>query len=168
LQCGSIPTDVYLLADTTGSMASYLAAVSSGALQIINSLSANITDIAFGAGDYKDFVDPYAFKNAAPITADGGVAARAAINAWDANGGDDNPEEQLFALWQVRLDAAHVLARHLPACLCCGGTPNVLLPVALAVTSLQAHQPTSLPACQPACCRPAYFHTPDTFPPPST
>jgi len=108
MQCGSIPTDVYLLADTTGSMDSYLSSVSAGALQIVNSLSANITDIAFGAGDYKDFRDPYAFRNAAPITADGGVAAQTAINAWHAGGGDDAPEEQLFALWQVGIEALPV------------------------------------------------------------
>src|SRR6185369_14703793 len=73
--------DIYLLADSTGSMGPAIANVKANA--------GAITGAMFGAGDYKDFqrpqFDPYVFHNGASI----GTAASAitAINAWTAPSG---------------------------------------------------------------------------------
>lgn len=89
--------DVYLLADTTGSMASILNAVKSGANDIVGAPYAGI-DIAFGAGNYRDFSDmnPPFVQQLNPTTANSDVTA--AIQTWNAGGGGDFPESQLFAL----------------------------------------------------------------------
>lgn len=102
LQCSDVPADVLFLADTTGSMGGVLAAVKSGASDILSSLSSSLVDVRFGAADYKDFEDDYAFNLAAVLAADGGASALPAINAWSANGGGDLPEAQLYALHEVR------------------------------------------------------------------
>lgn len=95
---------MYFLPDTTGSMGSTLAAVQSRVESILADLQAAIADVAFGAGEYKDFsdVDAYAFLNAAPVAGDGGASALAAIAQWSASGGGDDPEAQLYALYQAR------------------------------------------------------------------
>lgn len=99
--------DVYFLADTTGSMGSALANVQSNAAGIISDLEATGSDIAYGAGDYKDFpLDFYAFQNGAGITDDAGVAAQAAIGAWSAGGGSDVAEGQFFALHELATEAS--------------------------------------------------------------
>ena len=94
---GVSKADVYFLADTTGSMASILAAVKAGA-DAIQGADYGPIDIAFGVGNYRDLPeDKPPFKhqlnpdtNAANVTA--------AINTWAAAGGGDAPEGQLFAL----------------------------------------------------------------------
>lgn len=93
--------DVYFLADTTGSMSSILAAVRAGANAILNAPQFAGRDIAFGVGNYKDFpTDPYAFDHQlSPTTNKPAVAA--AINTWNASGGADTPEGQLFALHRI-------------------------------------------------------------------
>lgn len=99
------PLDVYFLADTTGSMGPAIGNVRDGAGEIITAIDAVRPDTAYGAGDYKDFqlaqVDPYAFLNCAGITNDGGTAARACIDGWSADGGEDGPESQLHALHRI-------------------------------------------------------------------
>ena len=91
--------DVYVLADTTGSMSSVLAAVQAGA----NSILAGIpgVNIAFGVGNYRDLPDtnPPFDHQLAPDTTPANVTT--AINAWAAGGGRDTPEGQLFALHQL-------------------------------------------------------------------
>ncbi len=94
---GVSKADIYLLADTTGSMGSIIDAVKTGANAILGADYGPI-NIAFGVGNYKDFPEtnpPFAHQldpdtNAAAVTA--------AINAWSASGGGDIPEGQLFAL----------------------------------------------------------------------
>jgi hypothetical protein len=111
--------DVYFLADTTGSMGPALANVKTNASSILDRVKAEASEPRFGAGDYKDFrscgsgetapcfADGYAFNNAAPIPAsdDDGAAALAAIggdtSGWQAGGGLDAPEGQLYALQQL-------------------------------------------------------------------
>jgi hypothetical protein len=91
--------DVYLLADTTGSMTAILGAVKSGAGSVLSSLSGLGIDIVFGVGNYKDFHsgDPYAFQHQlSPTSSTPPIVA--AINAWSASGGGDIPEADLFAL----------------------------------------------------------------------
>jgi hypothetical protein len=101
--------DIYFLADTTGSMGQVIDNVRANAADILSTVDAQASDPMYGAGDYKDFqsptqLDPYAFNNPAPI---GGVAAaQAAIAAWSADGGNDGPEGQLFALHELATGAA--------------------------------------------------------------
>lgn len=90
--------DIYFLADTTGSMTGILAAVKSGANNILNAAYGS-SDIAFGIGNYRDFTDPapHPFQHQLSPTTNK-AAASAAINTWNAAGGGDEPEAQLFAL----------------------------------------------------------------------
>jgi hypothetical protein len=94
---GVSKADVYLLADTTGSMGSIINAVKAGANSILGADYGPI-DIAFGVGNYKDFPEtkPPFVHQLAPDTNAAAVAA--AINTWSASGGGDAPEGQLFAL----------------------------------------------------------------------
>jgi hypothetical protein len=107
--------NVYLLADTTGSMGGAIADVKSSASAIVNNFADKPgTDPCFGVGDYKDFLsgDAYAFRNALTFAgcSDSTQASSAttAINAWGASGGLDPPEAQLFALHRIAQgDAAY-------------------------------------------------------------
>lgn len=93
--------DIYFLADTTGSMEPIIAAVKSGISSILGSPSLSGIDIAFAVGNYKDFPnDPYAFIHQLTPTTNGADVA-GAINEWNASGGGDGPEGQLFALDQI-------------------------------------------------------------------
>lgn len=96
--------DVYFLADTTGSMGGIINAVKAGATNILNTLSGMFPNMAFGAGNYKDFAsappDPYCFQPQQPLNVNKALT-QAAINNWNASGGGDGPEGQLFALHQI-------------------------------------------------------------------
>ncbi len=99
--------DVYLLADTTGSMSSVLEAVKAGAAAIVGNPALAGFDVAYGVGNYRDFpvpaVNSYAFQHQQAPTA---VLAdvQAAIDVWTAAEGGDGPEGQLWALQQVASD----------------------------------------------------------------
>ncbi len=104
---GVAKADVYLLADTTGSMGSIIGAVQAGIDTIVNDPAFSGLDVAWGAGNYKDFPipasSPYAFQHQLAPTP--GVAdITVAVNAWSASDGSDTPEGQLFALQQVATD----------------------------------------------------------------
>ena len=104
---GVAKADVYLLADTTGSMGSIIGAVQAGIHTIVNDPAFSGLDVAWGAGNYKDFPipasSPYAFQHQLAPTP--GVAdITTAVNAWSASDGSDTPEGQLFALQQVATD----------------------------------------------------------------
>jgi Integrin beta chain VWA domain len=95
--------DIYFLADTTGSMGAILAAVQTGANNILTAVNATAHDLAYGVGNYRDFTDPnppYPFEHQLNPTVNT-VAVTTAINAWNANGGADWPEAQLYALDQL-------------------------------------------------------------------
>lgn len=94
-----VKADVYLLADTTGSMGGILGAVQAGANTILSSLTGLGVDLAFGVGNYKDFDfgDPYGFQHQLSPT-NATAAVTAAISAWSAAGGGDLPEAALFGL----------------------------------------------------------------------
>jgi hypothetical protein len=95
--------DVYFLADTTGSMGTILNAVKAGAANILNTLSVQFPNMAFGAGNYKDFPippEPYCFQNQQAINTNKALTLTA-INAWSASGGGDGPEGQFFALNEI-------------------------------------------------------------------
>ena len=94
--------DVYLLADTTGSMISVIPALRSALLNVVIPAFAG-WNVAWGVGNYKDLpveFSPYAFQpQLSPTT---NVAAiTAAVGAWSAGGGGDVPEAQLLALQDV-------------------------------------------------------------------
>ncbi|TCC01952.1 hypothetical protein [Kribbella soli] len=100
--------DVYLLADTTFSMHDVISAVQSGIGAIVSDPAFAGFDLAWGAGNYKDFPvgpNPYAFQHQLAPTP--GVAdVNAAVAIWTASDGFDIPEGQLFALQQVATDPA--------------------------------------------------------------
>lgn len=93
--------DVYLLADSTGSMGEYLDAVHLSSEEMFAEITAESAGAHFGVGQYQDFTSEgpcdLAFENQTPITADA-LAVEAAINDWTASGGCDTPEGQLYAL----------------------------------------------------------------------
>jgi hypothetical protein len=107
---GAVPkADVYLLADTTGSMASVLDAVQAGASLIVGNEALKDFDVAYGVGNYRDFPVPapnsYAFQHQqAPTTTL--TDAQNAVNVWTADEGGDGPEGQLWALQQIATDPA--------------------------------------------------------------
>ncbi|MGL5888408.1 MAG: hypothetical protein ACRC3B_00905, partial [Bacteroidia bacterium] len=76
-EAGVRRADVYFLADTTGSMGSYLNAVKTGAASIFSALTGLGIDIAFGAGNYKDNTDPYYFQHQQSLTTDTSLVATA-------------------------------------------------------------------------------------------
>ena len=95
-------TDVYLLADTTGSMGEALSSVQSGANALLTAMLAS-PDIRVGVGRYQDFpvpANPYCFEH--QLSPSNSIPAiTAAINSWAAGNGIDTPEGQLFALHQL-------------------------------------------------------------------
>lgn len=99
--------DVYLLADTTGSMGPIIGAVQAGIGAVVADPAFAPFDVAWGAGNYKDFPipasSPYAFQHQLAPTV-GATDVTLAVNAWSASDGDDIPEGQLFALQQVATD----------------------------------------------------------------
>ena len=99
--------DVFLLADSTGSMGDEIAQVQADAALILNTLLGDPTiDFQVGVGDYKDFPsDDYAFQLAQPIT-DDAAALTNGINEWVAEGGYDIPEGQLYAFDRLVNDPA--------------------------------------------------------------
>jgi hypothetical protein len=101
--------DVYLLADTTGSMSSIIGAVQAGIGAVVNDPALAAFDVAWGAGNYKDFPpsasNPYPFQHQLAPTP-GAADVTLAVNAWSAFGGLDTPEGQLYALQQVATDPA--------------------------------------------------------------
>lgn len=94
--------DVYFLADTTGSMINLLATVKLGAANILSTLGGMFPNMAFGAGNYRDFKssDPFCFQPQQSINVSRPLTL-AAINNWTAGDGGDTPEGQLFALDQI-------------------------------------------------------------------
>lgn len=103
MDTSTLPVDVFFLADTTGSMSAQIAAVKAGAASIMAGVSG---DVMWGVGEYKDFPDPtyspldYPYMLRTALTSDTS-AALAGINLWEASGGYDGPESQLYALNEI-------------------------------------------------------------------
>ncbi|MDF5758340.1 vWA domain-containing protein [Spongiactinospora sp. TRM90649] len=101
--------DVYLLADTTGSMSPALTAVQAGIDSILTALDPTVFDVAFGVGNYRDFPvegsGGYAFQHQLAPGTDT-VSVRNAVLTWSAVGGGDGSEAQLFALENIAKDPA--------------------------------------------------------------
>jgi len=100
--------DVYLLADTTGSMGPIISAVQAGIDTVVH-FPFPPFDLAWGVGNYKDFPipssSPYAFQHQLAPTTDL-TAVGTAVNTWSAADGSDTPEGQLYALTQIATDPA--------------------------------------------------------------
>jgi len=106
---GAAPkADVYLLADTTGSMGPVIDAVKAGASAILGAPGLTGYDVAWGVGNYRDFpvgtgLNSYAFQHQlAPTTSH--AAVDAALSTWSANEGSDGSEGQLNALQTLATD----------------------------------------------------------------
>lgn len=92
--------DVYLLADTTGSMFTVIDAVKAGADAIVNASYGGVA-IAFGVGNYRDLPETSPpFVPQLALTADK-AAVVGEINTWAATAGGDLSEGQLLALQQL-------------------------------------------------------------------
>jgi hypothetical protein len=139
--------DVYLLADTTGSMGPILDAVKTGIAGVVAAPAFAGFDVAWGAGDYKDFPVPeevgYAFRHQLSPTP-GAADVASAVATWTAYGGNDTPEGQLYALQQVatdpaigwRPDSRRIVVwfgdapGHDPVCAAMSGVPDITEPTA--------------------------------------
>jgi hypothetical protein len=94
----SSKVDVVFLADETGSMGSYIAAVETAAASIVSSTSA-LGDVMYGVSGYRDSLDAFTYRQIADLTT--GAGAVAAIPTWTAGGGGDYPEAGMFGLNEV-------------------------------------------------------------------
>jgi hypothetical protein len=97
----SSKVDVMFLADETGSMGGFIAAVEAAAGGIVAATS-GLGDVKYGVGGYRDFGDAFAYHEITDLTT--GAAAAAAIPAWAASGGGDYPEAVFNALSHVATD----------------------------------------------------------------
>lgn len=93
------PVDVFFLADTTGSMGSYISAVQSSVLNILNNTS-GLGDVQYAVGEYRDKGDDFIYRLDQSVT-NNTAAIQAGVNAWDADGGGDWKEGQLTALTEL-------------------------------------------------------------------
>ena len=99
--------DVVFLHDTTGSMSATIDGVRKNLKSIGTSLSAKISDTAFGVADHKDFaVGSHGSGTDYPFRLDQRVTTKladvqAALDALTSGGGDDLPEAQIEAMYQT-------------------------------------------------------------------
>jgi hypothetical protein len=100
------PVDIYFLVDTTGSVNSTITAMQASIRSIVAGLTLAKVDAHLGLGELKDYpMLEYGSPGDVPYTRlrDLGPPDSqliAAVNALQANGGGDNPEAQLPALYQ--------------------------------------------------------------------
>lgn len=100
--------DVYFLIDTTGSMSGAITNVQNSlsmAGGIIDGVRAEIPNVFFGVGNFKDYNagiygsgSDYAYRNDQDLAMDGALA-QAAVNRLSASGGFDGPESHGAALF---------------------------------------------------------------------
>jgi len=95
--------DVYFLVDTTGSMSGAINNVRSSlstAGGIIEQVRAEIPNVWFGIGEYRDYGDAFIYRNQQDIT-DSVSDAQAGANRLSASGGGDYAEGGIPAMWAV-------------------------------------------------------------------
>jgi hypothetical protein len=83
--------DMVFAIDTTGSMASSIAAVKASAISVISNLSAIGIDYRIGLVEYKDHGDTYVSRTDLPFSTNTTTIVNA-INALAVGGGGDTPE----------------------------------------------------------------------------
>lgn len=101
-----LKTDVYMLSDTSGSMADEIKRVSEQMQSLIRTLKTTTSrDLAFGVGEFRDENDfpGGGFKNVSPISLLENDTFTAAGELEAAEGGDE-PEAGLVALYKVATD----------------------------------------------------------------
>ncbi len=103
----TVPVDIYLLGDTTTSMAPVLDEIKTNASAVVSAIiNTPGTDIQIGVGNYRDFpFDPLPFEHQVSVT-DDVPSIVGAINTWVAAGGGDGSEGQFYALYQLATDPA--------------------------------------------------------------
>ncbi|MCB9633474.1 MAG: VWA domain-containing protein [Sandaracinus sp.] len=109
--------DVYFLIDTTGSMGTPIANVTSSLTTIAAALSERIPDVQMGVGQFRDFpfsdgdlfgdesygsAGDMAYENMQNITGDVS-AVQSALGRLSAGGGNDGPESHVAALFHASL-----------------------------------------------------------------
>jgi hypothetical protein len=97
--------DIFLLADTTGSMGGAVANVRAGNANVMATVLLAQPTAEFGVGEYKDTVDAFAYRLNQAITGNT-TDVQNGMNAWVATGGGDTPECQLNALQTLATDSA--------------------------------------------------------------
>ena len=99
--------DIYILADTTGSMGSVISSLRTDATTLTSALYDDVdADLRIGIGNYKDFpFDSYAFDHQIAPQADTNESSvLGQIATWSASGGFDGSEGQFFALNRLAND----------------------------------------------------------------
>lgn len=100
LNAPPVQTDVYLLADNTGSMSTAIKTAKERATQFFRIFGTR-RDISFGVGSYKDETElTDGFQHQQTISEDDASVERA-IDEWQASGGGDIDEANLIALYKV-------------------------------------------------------------------
>ena len=102
--------DIYILADTTGSMTPVLDVLKSEVSALVNSLfSIPGADLRIGIGAYRDFPlqpqNQYAFDHRQSMTTDPTLIQNA-VDSWDGMWGGDQSEAGFFALERLAVDPA--------------------------------------------------------------
>jgi hypothetical protein len=112
------PIDVMFLVDTTNSMQGTINELRQDLAAIVDRLSAVGLDVEFGLGDFRDYPPPagggvagdYPYRLDRRIgPADAALAA--ALSRLTANGGGDEPEAQLAALYQSTTGTGQILQK---------------------------------------------------------
>jgi len=96
----SVPVDIVLAIDTTGSMGGVINQVKQDAQTIINNVRAQIPGARFGAIKFRDYGDAYVTQIACQPTSDD-TAVRNAITSMSATGGGDTPEAYTEVMLQA-------------------------------------------------------------------
>lgn len=103
---GTPMEDFYLLSDATSSIVTRIATVQERFMDVINARRTASSDVAFGVGFYRDESTEgteNGFVNVQPITTNT-TSILSAINSLSAEGGGDQPEANLAALFHVATD----------------------------------------------------------------
>lgn len=121
------PLDVFFLVDTTGSFSDDLPEFKSDALSIMDGILAANSDTRFGLGDFRDYpMSPYggsadyAYQRVLDFPSDptdnNKVATNTAIQALTIGWGNDAPESQLVALYQMATGSGQTGVPGCPSC----------------------------------------------------
>ncbi|WP_281900798.1 choice-of-anchor D domain-containing protein [Micromonospora humidisoli] len=115
--------DVVLLADTTGSMQAALNDVRVNAKRIVDDISGVQPDARFAVAEFRDEGDEFVFRLNRDLTA---VPSEVqdAVNVWTADGGGDDPEAGLNALYSVATGAVSLRTESSPIVVIFGDAPS--------------------------------------------
>ncbi|SCG64490.1 choice-of-anchor D domain-containing protein [Micromonospora rifamycinica] len=115
--------DVVLLADTTGSMQAALNDVRVNAKRIVDDISGVQPDARFAVAEFRDEGDEFVFRLNRDLTAVPSEVQEA-VNVWTADGGGDDPEAGLNALYAVATGAVTLRTESSPIVVIFGDAPS--------------------------------------------